>query len=369
MSSVDLANQAAAGIPTPSTGFTTTFVDTDKHLKIKDDTGAVTDLVASANSITQLTGEVTAVGPGSVAATVANSAVLAKVLTGLTPVAGNLSATDSILQAFNKLSSKLACSWFGNGADGDAVISVDTFLVRDMYYNSLTVNLGAILHTQGFRVHCLNDMNVLGTIDRSGTDATGTAATSALGAQTLSGSGAGGAGGTAAGTAGGAATNSGGGSGGAGGTTGSAGGAGGTSTVPTAATGGVEVLSAARQAVVAQTITAVTIGAGGGGGGGAGDGTAGGAGGSGGGTIMISARNLIGSGLIRARGGNGFQPAAGNRGGGGGGGGGLIILVTENDTTTTGLALNVNGGIGASGSGTGGSGVNGSVGRIVRVRT
>lgn len=53
--------------------------------------------------ITALTGEVTASGPGSVAATVANSAVIAKVLTGYISGAGTVAATDTILQAVQKL--------------------------------------------------------------------------------------------------------------------------------------------------------------------------------------------------------------------------------------------------------------------------
>ena len=370
MASFDLSNQAAAAIPTPSTGNTTVFIDTTKKLKTKDDTGTVTDYSAAGTSITSLTGEVTATGPGAAAATLTNSAVIGKVLTGLSPTPGTVVSTDSILQAFNKLASKVQNAWFGTGSDGDVTIAVDTTLVRDMYYNSLTVNLGATLFTGGFRIHCLGDMNIIGKIDRSGNDATGTAATAALVAGTTGASGVGGAGGTAAGTAGGAVTNAAGGSGGAGGLgSGGAGGALGSATVPTAALGGIEVLNSARQASVAQVISGVIMSGGGGGGGGGGDGTAGGAGGSGGGVIVICARNLFGSGRLQVHGGNGFQPTAGNRGGGGGGGGGAIVLLTENDTTATSLVIDLVGGTGASGFGTGAPGANGSNGRIVRVRS
>lgn len=55
------------------------------------------------NYVTALTGEVTASGPGSVAATVTNSAVIGKVLTGYSSGAGTVAATDTILQAVNKL--------------------------------------------------------------------------------------------------------------------------------------------------------------------------------------------------------------------------------------------------------------------------
>jgi hypothetical protein len=50
-----------------------------------------------------LTGEVTGSGTGSFAATVGNAAVIGKVLTGYTSGAGTVAATDSILQAIQKL--------------------------------------------------------------------------------------------------------------------------------------------------------------------------------------------------------------------------------------------------------------------------
>lgn len=59
-------------------------------------------------SITDLTGEVTATGPGSVAATVTNSAVIGKVLTGYTSGAGTVSATDTILESIQKLNGNAA---------------------------------------------------------------------------------------------------------------------------------------------------------------------------------------------------------------------------------------------------------------------
>ena len=70
--------------------------------------GQVTIPEASVNAITTLTGQVTATGPGSAVATVANSAVIAKVLTGYTSGAGTVSATDSILTAFQKLNGNQA---------------------------------------------------------------------------------------------------------------------------------------------------------------------------------------------------------------------------------------------------------------------
>jgi len=56
------------------------------------------------SGITQLTGEVTAgPGSGSQAATLTNSAVIAKVLTGFTSGSGTVSASDSILTAIEKV--------------------------------------------------------------------------------------------------------------------------------------------------------------------------------------------------------------------------------------------------------------------------
>lgn len=55
------------------------------------------------NYITSLTGEATASGPGAAAVTLTNSAVIGKVLTGFVSGAGTVSATDSILQAFQKI--------------------------------------------------------------------------------------------------------------------------------------------------------------------------------------------------------------------------------------------------------------------------
>jgi hypothetical protein len=364
MSKINLTNQAAPS--TPSAGTTEIYVDqSDKHLKIKDDTGLVSDLLATSTAITALTGEVTASGPGSAAATVSNAAVLAKVLTGFAPVAGAVTATDTILQAFGKLSNNEKRIAYGNASDGDAVIAVNTTLVRDMYYNNLEIQAGATLFTAGYRIHVAGTFSGAGTIDRSGTDATGTAATTALAVGTLGGSGAGG---TAAGSTGGAASPGIGGAGGTGGATGSAGGTAGAVTVPAATVGGVEVLNAWRQAAIARDLGNTVLVGGAGGGGGAGDGTAGGAGGAGGGVVVVAAKVITFTGLITVQGGDGFQPTAGNRGGGAGGGGGAIILISEQDLTTLPFTTNVAGGTGASGFGTGGSGANGSNGRLVKVR-
>lgn len=72
--------------------------------------------------ITALTGEVTATGPsggGSAVATVTNSAVIGKVLTGYTSGAGTVAATDTILQAVQKLNGNAALKVTGPGSATD----------------------------------------------------------------------------------------------------------------------------------------------------------------------------------------------------------------------------------------------------------
>lgn len=368
MSQVNLVG--IASVATPPTGEAAVYIDSaTKTLKSKNDVGAVTDYSAAGNSITSLTGEVTAAGPGAAAATVSNTAVLSKVLTGLSPVSGDLSATDTLLIAFNKLAARLNAAWFPEATDGDVVISSDTALTRDMYYNTLVVNSGVNLFTAGYRILAKVSIENNGTIHRAGNNAVGITAGAALAAGALGSSGAGGAGGTAAGTAGGATVASLGGAGAAGGLgSGGAGGAGGGVTLVAATSGGLEVLQMARQATIARDLGNIVINGAAGGGGGGGDGTAGGGGGSGGGVLVAIARNIFGTGIFTAMGGNGGTPVAGNRGGGGGGGGGVVALVSENDTTATSLTVTVAGGLGSSGTGSGVVGSNGSIGRIYRVR-
>jgi len=56
-----------------------------------------------------------------------------------------------------------ALKLFGNGADGNVVISTNQTISRDMYYNNLTVNSGITLFTNGFKIF------VKGTLANSGT--------------------------------------------------------------------------------------------------------------------------------------------------------------------------------------------------------
>ena len=65
------------------------------------------DRTFSVGTITSLTGEATASGTGAVAVTLTNSAVIGKVLTGLSVSGGTIASTDSILTAFGKLQNQV----------------------------------------------------------------------------------------------------------------------------------------------------------------------------------------------------------------------------------------------------------------------
>jgi len=372
MSAVDLSNLAS--VTTPPSGKTTIFVDSaDKKLKTKDDTGAITNYSAAGGAITSLTGEVTASGPGAAGATISNSAVINKLLTGFLESSGDILATDSLLQAIQKLAGKKGTALFGNGSDGIVTLVGNTTLVRDMYYQSLTINPGVTLFTNGFRIFVLSDFINNGIVDRNGSNAILGTGGVALAVGTLCAVVAGGTGGTsAAGTVGTASAVALGGTGGAGGTGGTtAGGAAGALTLVTTVNGNLEVLNSSRQATVARDLanTIITGGAGAGGGGGAGVGFQGGGGGGGGGCAVIVAKNLTGTGIIRANGGNGADAVGANAAGGGAGGGGILSIVTENDTAMTSLTFQVNAGSSGTGNGTGGNGNPGSVGRMFKVRS
>ena len=83
-------------------------VPTSRQLTIN---GTAYDLTAdrswSVGTITSLTGEATGSGTGAVAVTLTNSAVIGKVLTGLSISGGTIASTDSILTAFGKLQNQV----------------------------------------------------------------------------------------------------------------------------------------------------------------------------------------------------------------------------------------------------------------------
>lgn len=263
---------------------------------------------------------------------------------------------------------------FGNGADGDVVVSVNGSLARDMYYKNLTINDGITLNPNGYRIFVSGILTYVGTgkIARNGNNGSngGTAAViqnpsgnraaggAALADGTIKGAPAGGYGGSGAyagsygsdgetGEAGGAAnpsiTNVSGVAGGTGGGGGSGGGkAGGIAGVATAET--LSFSTSAMYLLNTQTLNAENLAsiyskillagsssstllsgsaASGGGGGGScsgawfsGGGSGGGAGGNGG-VVYIAAFSIV------TVNGNTFAQAKGGNGGNGGNGSGI----------------------------------------------
>lgn len=339
--------------------------------------------------------------------------------TSATPTANKVVRYDAagiVPQQFNP---------FGDGSDGDVTItSGTTTLTRNMYYNNLTINVGATLNPNGWAVYVKNTFTNNGTVSSNG----GAGGAGGAGADNNAGGvGAGGSGGTAgaiahpqnfvktlSGVAGGqgdgfssesnpnksrtgdsaygVSTGSpvSGGVGGIGGVFG--GGAGGTSTPGTKNTPQKRLRSFAEAtSPFGFTVSGIywiesNASNPGGGGGGAGAlpggtfGSGGGGGGSGanGGTIFIACFTFAGNGSISAVGGaggnggrGGDASGAGGAGGGGGGGaggnGGLILLCYKSKTYTgttavTGGAFGTGGAAGTGGGGGQTAGANGTSG-------
>lgn len=322
-------------------------------------------------------------------------------------------------------------NYFGDGRDGDVVISTNTSLASDKYYNNLTVNNGIVLNPNGYRIFVKNSTIFVGTgkIARDGNSGSGVTGGAALADGTIKGGLAGGNGGNGgeysgggssgyAGTNGGASTsimNIGGASGGQGGDAvdgvkiGGAGGTGGTATSETASFENREnttITTITLDTELNQYISNISMvkgstsndtlsnsGGAGGGGGGATDGNSrvggtGGGGGGAGGIIYLASKNIITNTneYISAKGGNGADGedaptgvalnTGGGGGGGGGGNGGLIILIyrTLSGTGTINLTKGTAGTGGAKGQnntatvGEGRDGTNGSDGKYIKIK-
>jgi hypothetical protein len=272
-------------------------------------------------------------------------------------------------------------SLYGDGSDGDVTLGPGTTtLVREMYYNNLTVPVGSTLATGNHRVFVRGTATIDGIIQNNG----GNGGNAASGAGGSAGAVAGGnAGPIRSGTSGslgrsgnGTGTSSTGktvrlgGAGGAGGAAGiNAGGGTSVSPAPVDNEGGPNPIKNLGNALL---MCAFNLGflteassAGQGGGSGAGDSatSGGGGGGGGGGSCVLVARTIAGTGTHRALGGNGGTGFAGTSQGGGGGGGGGGIVVTISDNAST-LTDSVAAGTGGAGAGGGGAGVDGAVGTI-----
>lgn len=79
---------------------------------------------------------------------------------------------DAVVRA--QANSRIASGWidnvilFGDGSDGDVVISGNTTLTRDMFYDDLTVNVGIILNPAGYRIFVKGTLTNNGSILRTG---------------------------------------------------------------------------------------------------------------------------------------------------------------------------------------------------------
>lgn len=331
-----------------------------------------------------------------------------------TVIRGNSGVNDNAASTANNV---LA---YGDGSDGDVIISADTNLTRDMYYQNLTVDSTFTLNPSGYRIFVSETLTNNGTIARNGnagsvgttdtapTGGVGGVGGAALAAGTLPGSVAGvtgGNGGNGAvaggsgvagdpgliGTAGNAQTNTlattngvagvagghGGDDGSDAGGVGGAGGAGGASTQLSTTERPRDLVSARTFRNDAGTQYKPTAGSGasgGGGGGGAGaGGVAGGGGGGGGsgsvgGVMQIFAREVVNNGAITCTGGAGGAGGAGSDsespsfnsgvgGGGGGGAGGNGGVLIINAGAFSGNTPTVAGGAGGTGGAIGAQGV------------
>lgn len=284
---------------------------------------------------------------------------------------------------------------FGDGSDGSVTISVDTSLSRDMFYDTLTVNNGIVLTTNGYRIFAKTAVVNNGTIrwnGNNGGNATngGTGGNGSIGSGGTAGSaGSGGSAGAALsnGTLAGSVAGIAGGNGGAGGT-GSTNAGGGSASAGTNGTNGTTITS-----LVSTTGQDGVAGANGGTGG-TDSGFFGGSAGTGGtagtkgtstaasimprvvpfsitlsdetGTKLNASPSNGGSGGGGGGSGGGASSSNGSGGGGGGGGaggagsnGGNMLIATK--TITNAGTISCNGGTGGS-AGSGGNGGNGQGG-------
>lgn len=84
--------------------------DTQNGLSYVLPTVGAVGIAIDNNAITALTGDVTAAGPGSAAASISATTVTGKLLTGYVSGAGTVSASDSILAAFQKINGNVVAA-------------------------------------------------------------------------------------------------------------------------------------------------------------------------------------------------------------------------------------------------------------------
>lgn len=309
----------------------------------------------------------------------------------------SIAAIQSGLSASNPTA---LLSRFGDGSDGNVVVNTAITLVRDMFYNDLTIIAGGSIITSGFRVFVRGTLDLTAApilaITARGADGTAAAgstpgtAGSIVPANTVGGnvaaasnSATGGLGAGPQGSAAPGAVNPGMG-GRAGGTTasaaggagsGGAGGAGRAGSTPTNALLINRVFTELLRGNVLLLGGNSAPGAAAGGGDGVNTGGGGGGSGSGGGVLCVMARIIsrgpaTAAAALCAKGGNGAAggtPVAGNCGGGGGGnagGGGWIYLLFERAIGTPAMSMLCSSGGDAASGGNGiGTGIGGNGGQ------
>lgn len=313
-------------------------------------------------------------------------------------VAGEKLTAKDLNDNFIKAS---APDYFGDGSDGDVVISSNTTLTGDKNYTSLTINAGVELNCNGYKIHCSGKITNNGTIKNNG-GAGGDANYTTRG---IAGVGAGGGSleagldGKIGGSAGGNGVNGenknpsiAGENGANGGTNSNGGGTGGTGGTATVENAKILVNNFLNDSLAFGTendVKTMIIGgeishdltgsasSGSGAGGSSWDyaGGAGGGSGGNGGIVYISAKEIENNGNIEAKGGNGGRggnaggPTARFGSGGGGGQGGLIVLLYQTITLGTLVVTGGTGGLrGAVGYGAGGVGQNGKNGKTILVK-
>lgn len=130
--------QNLASAPTPY-GKGHPYFDTVQN-KLGIYNGSGWDYMGVGSGTVTLTGEVTGSGTGSFATTITNSAVIGKVLTGLsTATGGNVVATDTILAAIGRLENRTALN--------DAKISYNTSTVISQLLTGFSASAGTVAAT------------------------------------------------------------------------------------------------------------------------------------------------------------------------------------------------------------------------------
>lgn len=92
----------------------------------------------------------------------------------VTPAATTTPTANAIPMAdgSGKLDSWVTDFFWGDGSDGDVIISTNTTLTEDKYYKNLTINTGVTLDCGGYVVFVAGTLTNNGTISRAGNNAT-----------------------------------------------------------------------------------------------------------------------------------------------------------------------------------------------------